>query len=196
MSSLVLALQRDLRRSSERFASIQARLEGGVDRPVHAKNLLVASTLAAGFTFCLVPAAGCGGQTTTLGPGSLQDASALDAAEDSARPDAGQPSNDASSDRAPDAPETGPTCTLGEHDSQGAAALTAVDRDGCPPCTTSSAPFGIAIDPQGRVVDIRAQDGSSVPAEVRQCYLEALAGQTFPCLSGENVWQECVICLF
>jgi hypothetical protein len=45
-------------------------------------------------------------------------------------------------------------------------------------------------------VDVRRDDGGDVDPAVRDCYLEALGGETFPCLAGDEVWQECVICLF
>ena len=37
-------------------------------------------------------------------------------------------------------------------------------------------------------------DGRAVPPEIRSCCLEALAGETFPCLTGEEVWQVCYVC--
>jgi len=57
-------------------------------------------------------------------------------------------------------------------------------------------PYGIAIDAEGRIVDVLRGDGAPVDSVVRSCYLEALAGETFPCLGGDEVWQECVICIF
>jgi hypothetical protein len=45
-------------------------------------------------------------------------------------------------------------------------------------------------------VDVIAPPGVTIPPEVRACYLEALSGQVFPCLAGDEVWQECVVCLF
>jgi len=54
----------------------------------------------------------------------------------------------------------------------------------------------IALDASGRVVDVMRADGTPVSDTVRDCYLGALAGETFPCIGGEEIWQECVICVF
>lgn len=62
------------------------------------------------------------------------------------------------------------------------------------PATTANA-YGISIDASGRIVDVLEQNGAPVSDQVRRCYLEALSGQTFPCLSGDEFWYECVVTL-
>ena len=51
--------------------------------------------------------------------------------------------------------------------------------------------YGVSIDATGRVVDVMDSLGAPVPEPIRTCYMQALSNQTFPCLSGENVWYEC-----
>ena len=52
------------------------------------------------------------------------------------------------------------------------------------------------LDAEGRVVDIERDDGQAIPAEVRRCYLDAVAGQTFPCLAASSEhWFVCNVLL-
>lgn len=53
----------------------------------------------------------------------------------------------------------------------------------------------IMIDAAGRFVDVIGPNGETLPMEVRACYARALSGQTFPCLSGEKLWYECLALL-
>ena len=75
---------------------------------------------------------------------------------------------------------------------------------GCTPCNgdpyiwigdESYSANQIVIDPAGRFVDVIAPNGEMLPMEVRACYARALAGQAFPCLSGERLWYECLALL-
>jgi radical SAM superfamily enzyme YgiQ (UPF0313 family) len=68
----------------------------------------------------------------------------------------------------------------------------AISANNCVTCDygTGTA-YGLAIDPTGHVVGILGSNRAPVPDAVRACYMDALAGQIFPCLSGEEYWYEC-----
>jgi hypothetical protein len=67
----------------------------------------------------------------------------------------------------------------------------------CPKCIQQPiyGPYGVTIDAQGNAVDLITHDGSPIPDDLRSCYLNALGGTKFPCLSGEDIWYECVTLL-
>lgn len=72
----------------------------------------------------------------------------------------------------------------------------AISANNCVMCDygTSTA-YGLAIDPTGHVVAVLGSNRAPVSDAVRACYMDALAGQTFPCLSGEEYWYECYVLL-
>jgi hypothetical protein len=88
------------------------------------------------------------------------------------------------------------TCTTEERENDAGRLWDGISSSGCPcdendPATT----YGLVIDERGRVVDVRRLDGGTVPDDVRACYLEALSGEIFPCLEGNDFWQICHICI-
>jgi anaerobic magnesium-protoporphyrin IX monomethyl ester cyclase len=78
------------------------------------------------------------------------------------------------------------------------AVAQAIQRNGpCfEPCIGSSQ-WGLAVDASGKVVDVMVRPFSRDPdlETVRECALEVLGGETFPCLSGGEVWQLCEVLL-
>lgn len=230
MLSLVSQHRAALRPVWEQLRHIQSELVGDETSEPSRRGLLVASALAAGFTFCLVPAA-CGYREhpdqDAAADVSASDAVVVNDDDDTADIDAAPnrhvpvtdvrdavvvdaARNDASSDDAREAsvidatPDV--TADAAVRDASGYSEevrwkqeqqlLDITDSIDCPSRLDScDSPYAIAIDAKGRVVDI-IEGGNKIPQEVRQCYLDALAGETFPCLAGDTIWQECVICLF
>jgi hypothetical protein len=175
----------------ETLFRIQTRLAEADPGQPRRGGRLVAAALAAGFTFCLVPAA-CGGVTqdeTKLGD-PTPDASPVDAGSDVITTDTGTADAPVDSTVVIDASDAR-VCSDAETWEQSSVVSDpnlCGDLD-CPP-------YGITLDTAGRVADVVSSNGTAVPEEVRRCYLDALGGEVFPCLSGETIWQECVICLF
>jgi hypothetical protein len=185
VTRLVGSLRDSLARYTTSIDGVQERMERAQNVERGRANLLVRSALAAGFTLFLAPAPGC--------YDSHDKSYAADALDE----------GDAPADVATDVPEDDGTgdvpCTEEEVLTEYANAYYSLRSAPCPPCAPdpgSDVPYGIAIDDTGHIVDVRRGDGEPVPEDVRTCYLEALAGETFPCLGGEEVWQECVICIF
>ena len=114
-----------------------------------------------------------------------------DAADDADGRDEASPDDGGPEDAVADGP-----CTDRERGDQLSAARRPGDFEICPPCADEATwvAWGVVIDATGRAVDVVAEDGRPVPPEIRSCYLEALAGETFPCLTGEEVWQVCYVC--
>jgi hypothetical protein len=201
VTNLVAMLRSDLARYTTRIDGVQERMEK-TSRVLRGRaNLLVRSALAAGFTLFLAPASGCydshgpsahdiDADAHDTGDGPAEDADhGADEAVDAPDDNAGEPD-----DGTGDAP-----CTPEEVFAERERALWSLRAAPCPPCApepNSDVSYGIAIDAAGHIVDVRRSDGVPVPADIRTCYLDALAGETFPCLGGDEVWQECVICIF
>jgi radical SAM superfamily enzyme YgiQ (UPF0313 family) len=55
--------------------------------------------------------------------------------------------------------------------------------------------YRFVLDADGHVVDIERDDGATIPEETKRCYLDAVAGQVFPCLAAHPWWEECTILL-
>jgi hypothetical protein len=53
----------------------------------------------------------------------------------------------------------------------------------------------LIVDASGHVVDVRIED-AAIPAAVRDCVLQTLAVETFPCLAGAEIWQLCCTPLY
>ena len=85
---------------------------------------------------------------------------------------------------------TGLACTPSEIASAQDRVDALAQAASCPQC------YGVAIDGQGRVVDVISADGTPVADDVRACYLQALAAETFPCRSGDTAWRECMVCMW
>jgi hypothetical protein len=208
VASLVFGLRKGLGPACRQLLGVQSELEAASGLARGRGNLLVASALAASFTFLLVPA--CGGvvgQDSTGGGG--RDASAVQDAGSDASASADSATDAGSDDAGPDASEDAGSVVFIDAEPACTASVTATQHsmldqavDACLDCDLDDPDFdfrteyGVVLDGQGRAVDVTSGDGSVIPDDVRQCYLEALAGQTFPCLGGETLWQTCVICLF
>jgi hypothetical protein len=197
VTGLAASLRSDLARCTAVIDGVQKRMERASRVRREGANLLVRSALAAGFTLFLAPASGC---YSSKGP-SADDA--YDAGDSPAEhmDYAAEEAVDAPDDRmeAPDDGTSDDPCTPEEVMAERQSARWSLRDAPCPPCAPDpywEVPYGIAIDAQGRIVDVRRGDGAPVPDDIRACYLEALAGETFPCLGGEEVWQECMVCLF
>jgi anaerobic magnesium-protoporphyrin IX monomethyl ester cyclase len=211
---------------------IHSRMLGTETSEPARRGLMVASALAAGFTFCLVPA-GCYRSDWVEDAGSTVESDAAvthvkkrDAASreaDSARDTGNIVASDAAGkdvdkkDAAIDSSIeasidavikdviVAPTPDAAAPDASGCSEQARIGQNSTLSDITSNCPmkpyncssqYGIALDAAGRVVDVVDSSGNEVSQEVKQCYLDALAGETFPCLAGDTVWQECVICLF
>ncbi len=106
----------------------------------------------------------------------------------------------AGDDSAPDADGSTP-------DADDAACSEAAARDehrsilaagaACPdPCTGMEGyTYRFVLDAEGRAVDMETRDGPAIPDDVKRCYLDAVAGQVFPCLREHPWWEECPIYL-
>jgi hypothetical protein len=87
-------------------------------------------------------------------------------------------------------------CTHADAEAElGSAISTGLDA-GCEDvCSLGSERFRFILDDDGHVVDVELSDGGTVPDEIRTCYLDALSGQVFPCLSEDPVWEWCYVLL-
>jgi hypothetical protein len=54
-------------------------------------------------------------------------------------------------------------------------------------CVPSTA-YHLYIDANGTVADVIASDGSAISATMKQCIIDTLSNEQFPCLSGHEVW--------
>ncbi|MBN2576847.1 MAG: radical SAM protein [Deltaproteobacteria bacterium] len=192
---LVAALQRDPGPSWNRFAHIQNRLPAGSLAPAGRPSLFVTSTLAAGFTFYLAVAGiSCVGSSDgdggTTGGGSDAPVLTMPDAPTSVPIRTYPPDTGRSIDGPSLNPETGLACTTSEIASDRDRVNALAGAASCPQC------YGVAIDGQGRVVDVISADGTPVADDVRSCYLQALAAEAFPCLSGDTAWRECMVCMW
>lgn len=195
MAALVVSLQRDLAPCWDRIQRVQARLEGSTSGAIKSSNLFFASAMATSFVLCLSSATACGGITTQTGSDDTADASS--SAGGHAIGSGGRPGQTpATGGVAGASPGSGglvvtPPCDPSQ-DRQHAWDLLA--KMGCQVCDNQDS-YGISIDASGRVVDVQRMSGAAIPDAVRKCYVAALSGQTFPCLSGEEIWYECVVTL-
>ncbi|MBI5489443.1 MAG: radical SAM protein [Deltaproteobacteria bacterium] len=219
LAALIVSLRRALDLTWRRIDHVQSALERAARTPRRRENLLIRSVLAAGFVISAAPQVACFQSHTS---GTDAPAEGRDGVVDAPDDDAVAPEE--TDDRVPDtredvadsvdgaddgvadlsadvdAPPDG-TCTAEETGLDRAAAVTAMETSSCPRCDWSvdggsDVPYGIVLDAEGRVVDVRLADGRPVPEDVRRCYLEALAGETFPCLAGDEIWQECWVIMF
>jgi hypothetical protein len=201
---LVLGFHSRMRAFRTRLERLQAALERDTGTTGTPRNLFFRSAFAAAFLLCGGAAAGCWDSTSGPRPDVEDvegDAGRDDgAADDAVRRDDGSPPDvgrrDEATDEAGAADDAGDDagCT-GEGDF--VRLHERIATAGCP-CDADSTwtYYGLVIDAEGRVTDVLADDGSVVPDEVRTCYLEALAGETFPCLGPDDFWYVCPPVLF
>ena len=57
-----------------------------------------------------------------------------------------------------------------------------------PPTCQPSTAYHLYIDTNGVVADVIASDRSTINPTLKQCIIDALANERFPCLSGHEVW--------
>jgi hypothetical protein len=112
--------------------------------------------------------------------------SAADGAGDDAALDAGD---------APDVAEAG--CTAEDRREEFEAIEDTAIRAGCRPICLGEDfyRYRFVLDAEGRVTDVERDDGVAIPEDLRRCYREALAGQTFPCLAEYPYWEPCTVLL-
>jgi anaerobic magnesium-protoporphyrin IX monomethyl ester cyclase len=195
MLALIFALRRELASPSEQLQSVQRALEGSRGGPLSPSNLMFASAMATGFLLCLSSATACGGKTSSpsMRRGDT-DASSYVAGGTGGGAGAGGGAGGGGGAGAGAGAIAGgggdPSCDA----SNRGALWGAVHSAGCEVCVDNVA-YGIALDASGRVVDVLSKTGGPVPDDVRRCYLAALSGQSFPCLSGNELWYECVMTL-
>jgi hypothetical protein len=217
MHELVGRFAHEMRGFGARFERLQSCLERETGAAGEPRNLFFRSAIAASLLLCGSAAAGCFQSHGATGPpdgagdpgSDLHDGLAddgdgearPDADDDAARPDAdeaeGRPDTDAYDHAArPDVLDGDvPAAECGSPEErylqEERARQLSIDA-GCP-CFISHGPrYGLVVDSTGHVVDVCPIDDSVVTDEVRACYLEALAGETFPCLAGEECWAVCM----
>lgn len=185
-ASLVLSLREQLKPLWRRLDRIQTRLEAVCPGSPRRSNLLVASALAAGVTLFL-GAASC--DSAPADTGLMAGSGGASHVGGSSATQAGGAGGTGGS---------GFTVPNTSNDAGGCAATQQAQAiDMVTQACTGTCDYGIVIDAQGNATDIVYEGGGAVPAEVRTCYLEALAGHRFPCLAGDTIINQCVIvCLF
>ncbi len=55
--------------------------------------------------------------------------------------------------------------------------------------------YTLVIDDDGRILDVVTWSGDPIPSDIKACYMDALAGETFPCLGEHETYTLCYICL-
>lgn len=87
-------------------------------------------------------------------------------------------------------------CSPMEAEEELNAAISTGRAAGCEDiCELGSERFRFLLDADGRVVDVELSGGGPVPDELKSCYIDALAEQTFPCLAENPVWEWCYVLL-
>ncbi len=207
MNGVLSGLAGELGAWRDRLVQVQACLEGPTPRERDAPpNLMIASAMAA--SFVLLAATGCGGRVlqTTSGDGAGTGGSAAGASSGGVSGATGSVAGGASAGGGESGGAGGDIPASG-----GAGNVTqgpCVDAQtqlldqalfmacGVPDCYHSpGAPYAIVIDGHGNAVDVVRADGTPAPADILDCYLKALEPESFPCLSGEQIWYECVTTL-
>ena len=195
--SLINTVRRDLGPTWGRFNRIQLHLEAGAPQAPRRSNLLVMSALAAGVTLIVGPSA-CGGDvgqdTGSSGAGATGGIGGTGGAGTGGKGAGGATWSS--------------SCSSTDLAQARSDLVSALQQSPCNPGALAVDPtnigcgaplFGIVIDAQGRATDIVPDpDAGSMSADLRNCYLQALAQHTFPCLAGDTaeIWSVCVVCLF
>ena len=199
--SLITAVRRDLGPVWDRINRVQLHLEAGAPQAPRRSNLLVMSALAAGVTLIVGPSAcggdvgqdaagsagntGTGGYGAFVGTGGTHGTGGATWISSCSSADLAQQRTNLVSDLEQSCPS-----------GQGLSA----DPSTCGGCVCGAPLCGIVIDAQGRAIDIvyDADAGGPLSPDLRDCYLQALAPHTFPCLAGDTagIWSVCVVCLF
>jgi hypothetical protein len=165
------ALGRDLDRAARELTG------DGLDLARHYRNLAAAAALV--FTVAAAPACNLGAET-----GDDTDSGDTDADTDT--------DTDADSDADADADADTDTgdCDNDEYSGQ-FTQLNALVWNNCGFADTFWEAVIITLDAEGKVesvdLDYSGSDGQYVQ-EIIDCYSELLAGSTFPCLAGEELW--------
>ncbi|MBI5488060.1 MAG: radical SAM protein [Deltaproteobacteria bacterium] len=201
--ALVGRFRREMAPFIARFERLESELEraGRIDpgpRRLFFRSALAASFILIGGTTACYPSRGTeprdGAEGTTSDGG--EDAGA-DGADDASRADEAAVAEDGSADVV-EAAAGGCSGVEERWAQEDRVCGTAADA-GCPSDEYPDGgyrQYGLVTDSAGRVVDICVVDGDpAVPEEVRSCYLEALAGETFPCSAHQECWALCYVIL-
>ncbi len=90
-----------------------------------------------------------------------------------------------------DVPEEG--CGPGDlYDEMHEIRMTAFEAGCTPLCDVRDTRYLFILDDAGHLIDIELE-GGDLPEDILRCYLDALAGQTFPCLAEAEIpyWVDC-----
>jgi hypothetical protein len=197
------------------FASLARAILRAADGPLRTDVHYPRTRTAVAFAACVLASA-CGGVSSSS-PRLAGDASMADGAgEDTGVAGADAGFADATAEAAMDgsagdalfdapadtgieaAAEGSVSCNAGIAQSELDALLQAAA--GCPDvCSAALPPLGFeyrfVLDAAGHVLDMERDDGEPIEASLKKCYLDAVAGQVFPCLAQEQVWVPCMIAL-
>jgi methylmalonyl-CoA mutase cobalamin-binding subunit len=63
------------------------------------------------------------------------------------------------------------------------------------PCDIEESSYRFVLDEEGHVIDVEMSSGTPLPEALRQCYIDAVADQVFPCLAEAEfpVWEDCFV---
>jgi hypothetical protein len=89
--------------------------------------------------------------------------------------------------------ECPPATLIEEHGQIEDAAMDAGCEHVCTLPYVDNIPFSyrFLLDEDGHVTGMEREDGEPLPDEIVECYLEAVADQTFPCLAQVPYWESC-----
>jgi hypothetical protein len=169
------------------FARLAKAVHGAANQSLRTDVFYPRTTTAVAFAAAVL-AASCGGTTTTTAWGG-GDASAVDAS-DSGSSD-GSDGSDATTQDSPVC--TGPVARK-ELESIREAAEESCELI-CSNVKDMFVSYSFVLDDEGRVVDMKLDDGEPVPPEIKECYLASVAGQVFPCLAEYPTWVPCAVAL-
>jgi radical SAM superfamily enzyme YgiQ (UPF0313 family) len=197
---LARRFRRELWPFVERLERLEAALERDVGLAGAPGRRFFRSALAASFLLLGTGAAGCYGSHDSDAAAS-SDGGVDGRAEDGGAPDHGGEDAEAD-DRGGGETDVAPD---GCSDAWGIYAdeervHTLARAAGCP-CERDDPDggwqnYGLVTDSAGRVVDVCLMAGDEpIPDEVRSCYLEALAGEVFPCAADDECWGICYVIL-
>jgi len=164
---------REAARLTLRFDRFRARVERASTRPLTSDFSLPGSAAAVVLATALL-GAGCS-EDRIVGDADAGDVAAEEEVLD-------VPAEDVDDE----------ACSLEDAQGESRAIEDAARIAGCNlPCTEVDVSYAFVLDDEGHVVDVELSDGSPVPEEARDCYVAAVAGQTFPCLDEFHVWVDC-----
>jgi len=177
------------------FARLAKAVHGAANQSLRTDVFYPRTTTAVAFAAAVL-AASCGGTTTTTAWGG-GDASAIDAS-DGGSADASDASDATLGDGSADDAQDSPVCTGSvarkELESIREAAEASCELI-CSNVEDMFVSYSFVLDDEGRVVDMKLDDGEPVPPEIKECYLASVAGQVFPCLAEYPTWVPCAVAL-